>query len=287
MSLSGSNDSEKLADLSKKNYKAQAIWFLNSFWNDFASKEAENIYQWKAIFDKLDLQNHADGCELDELNIHRFLEQLNSTMTVRELRDYIRSIGVEKVKYVPMCHYLIARFKADLHKLVTASQGDNQEEVDKAQKMLEEVQALFKSAEARQKEATAAEIELKAALAELKKQEDEFNGKTDELTKKTESGGVVAQNRAKAELASHLASDPLPLRRAKINTEAATKKAEKAKLAADEAFEAAKKKVDEAEAYLKEVSSRSGSAKGAIFWIDRDLQEAKKYLPTRKGGVAK
>jgi len=287
MSLSGSSDSEKLADLCKRNYKAQAIWFLNAFWTDFASKEADNIFQWKAIFDKLDLQKNADGNELDELNIHRLLEQIQTTMTVRELRDYIRDIGVEKVKYVPMAHYLIARFKANLHKLVTASQGDNQEEVDKAQRMLEEVLALFKAAEARQKEAQTAEAELKTALAELKKQEDEFNSKTEDLTKKTETGGVVAQNRAKNELAQHLASDPLPLRRAKLNTEAATKKAEKARQAADDAFELAKKKVEEAEAYLKEVSSRSGSAKGGLWWIEKELQEAKKFLPQRKGGVAK
>jgi len=63
------------------------------------------------------------------------------------------------------------------------------------------------------------------------------------------------------------------------------KKAEKARIAADAALDEAQKRFAEAEAYLKEVSSRSGSAKGALWWIEKELQEAKKYMPQRKGGV--
>jgi len=285
--LKGSNDSEKLADLTSKNYKGQAVWFLNAFWNDFADKEADKIWDYKHKHDKLDLQKGASGNELDELNAHRFLEQIDTTMTVQELRNYIRSIGVDRVKYIPLVHYLLARYKADLHKLVTASQGDNQAEVEKAQSLLDAAQAALKDSEVKAKEAAAAEAELKAALAELKKQEDEFNSKTAEFTKKSETGGVVAQNKAKAELAAHLSSDPLPLRRSKLNTEAATKKAEKARLAADESLEVAKKRFQEAENYLKEVSARSGSAKGALWWIDRQLHEARKFMPQKKGGLAK
>jgi len=284
MALSGKTDAEKLGNLTQKNYKNQAIWFLNAFWNDFASKEADNIWEFKHKHDNIDPKK-AEGNELDELNAHRFLEQINTTMTVAELRDYIRSIGVDKVKYVPLVHYLIARYKADLHKLVNASQGDNQAEVEKAQKMLEAAQEALEIAQKRSKEAATAEAELKAALAELRKQEEEHNRRTEELKRKSNEGGVVAQNKAKAELSQHLEKDPLPLNRAKLNTEAATKKAEKARVAADAALEDASKKFAEAEAYLKEVSSRSGSAKGALWWIDRELQESKKYMPQRKGGV--
>jgi len=285
--LKGSNDSEKLADLCSKNYKAQAVWFLNAFWNDFASKEAENIWLYKHKHDELDLQKRADGNELDELNAHRFLEQINSTMTVPELRNYIRTIGVDRVKYIPLVHYLLARYKADLHKLVTASQGDNQEEVTKAQNLLDEAQAALKTSEQKAKEAATAEAELKTALADLKAQETEFNSKTEQLTKASQTGTIVQQSKAKAELAAHLASDPLPLRRSKLNTEAATKKAEKARVAADESLEIAKKRFQEAESYLKEVSARSGSAHGALWWIERELQEARKYIPQKRGGVAK
>jgi len=228
-----------------------------------------------------------EGVELDEFQGHRFLESIGTTMTVQELRNYIRSIGVDKVKYIPLAHFLLARYKADLHKLVTASQGDNQQEIEKAQKMLESAQAAFNEAETKAQASQKAEAELKTALAELKAQEDAFNSKTEELKRKSESGTVVQQNKAKAELAQHLASDPLPLNRAKLNTEAATKKAEKARIAADAAFEDAKNKLGQAEAYLKEVQARSGSAQGSLWWIDRELQEMKKYIPEKKGGVKK
>jgi len=228
-----------------------------------------------------------EGNELDEFQAHRFLEGIGTTMTVQELRNYIRGIGVEKVKYIPICHFLLARYKADLHKLVTASQGDNIAEIEKAQKMLETAQAACREAEAKQQASAKAEAELKAALKELKAQEDAFNAKTADLKRKSEEGSVVAQNKAKNELSQHLASDPLPLRKAKITQEAVTKKAEKARAAADLALDEARKRLEEAEAFLKECQARSGSAQGALWWINRELQEAKKYMPEKKGGVKK
>jgi len=277
---------EKLASLSAKTYKEQAVWFLNAFWNDFSSKEGENVWSWVHKHQDLDPKKK-EGNELDEFLGHRFLESIGTTMTVQELRNYIRSIGVDKVKYIPICHFLLARFKADLHKLVTASQGDNQAEIEKAQSLLESAQAAFTEADAKASASAKAEAELKTALAELKAQEDAFNNKTNDLKAKTEAGSVVQQNKAKAELAQHMASDPLPLNRAKLNTEAATKKAEKARIAADAALEDAKSKLQQAETYLKEVQSRSGSAQGSLWWINRELEEMKKYMPEKKGGVKK
>jgi len=95
-------------------------------------------------------------------------------------------------------------------------------------------------------------------------------------------------------LAQHLASDPLPLRKAKITQEAAVKKAKRAVKAAAEASAAAEaalddcqKKFEEAEAYLIEVKSKPGSAQGQLFWIERELKEAKFYLPEKRGGQKK
>jgi len=55
------------------------------------------------------------------------------------------------------------------------------------------------------------------------------------LQSEDESIGLVTRNKAKAELAQHLSSDPLPLRRAKITQEAAVKKADRATQAAADA----------------------------------------------------
>jgi len=284
--LSGSSDLEKLDNLSKKTYHAQAVWFLNAFWNDFASKEGENIWNWVHKHEDLDPKKK-EGNELDEFQGHRFLEAIGTTMTVQELRNYIRSIGVDKVKYIPISHFLLARFKADVHKLVTASQGDNQAELEKAQALLEAAQKAFKEADEKAKTLAKAEAELKAALAELKAQEDAFNNKTNELKAKSEVGSVVQQNKAKAELSQHLASDPLPLRKAKITQEAATKKTEKARQAADLALDDARNKLQQAESWLKEVSAKSGSAQGAIWWMNRELDDMKRFMPEKKGGVKK
>jgi len=111
------------------------------------------------------------------------------------------------------------------------------------------------------------------------------------LKKKSEDTnlGVVQRNKAKNELAQHLSEDPLPLRKAKLTTEAATKKAEKARIVAeDDANNAeaklrdAEAKFDDAQRYLEEIRSTTGGGEGALWWIDRELKEAKKYLPKRK-----
>jgi DNA repair exonuclease SbcCD ATPase subunit len=232
---------------------------------------------------------------------HRFLEQNKETHTVKELRDKLYAIGIERIKLVPLCYYYIFKYNVDWHALVNAPQGDNQEEVTKAQKMLESVQTAFvevqKTAEAaaqREKEAQIAKKEQEASLAEVQAQEKAYNDKTAQLTKATETGGMVAQNKAKAELAAHLAENPLPLRKAKITNEAAVKKAERAldastaaKAAAEAAVESARDQVAKAEAYLQELMAKPGSAGGALWWIDRELHEAKAFLPSSKGGYRK
>jgi DNA repair exonuclease SbcCD ATPase subunit len=173
---------------------------------------------------------------------------------------------------------------------------------------LQEAKKSEADARAREAEAQAAKAELEAALAEVKAQEDAYNAKTQDLTQKSESGSIVARNKAKNELAQHLGEDPLPLRRAKITAEAAVKKAdrtraaaaaareaaerfaaesEKAKAAAEEAVDEAQRQVGEAEQYLNEVKRKPGQAMGALWWIERELHEAKAYLPESKGGYRK
>jgi len=264
---------------------------------------------------ELDKDKGKEGCQLDEFQAHRFLEHFKDPLTVLEMRERLFKVGIEKFKNVSLSAYLIFHFTADWHALVNAPQGDNQEEVLHAQQMLDNVTKALEAAtkladEAanKEKDAKAAEIASKEAKAELEKslselhaQEAAFNNRTEDLKKKTEEGGAVSQNKAKAELAQHLASDPLPLRKAKITNEAAVKKAEKAAKAAEDATAAAtaarkaaeaavddaKNQVEAAEKYLDEIRSKPGSAGGALWWIDRELHEQKAYLPTKKGGYSK
>jgi len=301
MALHGS-DEEKFQQLTSKTHKEQVIWFLNAVWHNHGERDAETLWNYKHKCDELDLQNGSSGNSLDELNAHRFLESFNEPMTVKDLRDRLRETGaIDRVKVVPITHFLLFKYNVNWRNLVNASQGDNQAEVDKAQVLLNESKAACelaieqeKIAQQRKKEAIQAQQELEAALAELKAQEDAFNSKKAELERKSEEGGVVSKNKAKAELAQLLSEDPLPLRRAKITTEAAVKKAERTRVAAEEAAEqasnsrvAAEARVEEAEAYLNEIKARAGSAQGAIWWMERELHEQRKYLPSSKGGIAK
>jgi len=332
MSLDGKTDQDKLDSLCKFTYKDQAIWFLNAFWHKFGEAEAENVWKYKQKHDGLDMEKGKEGSQLDELQSHRFLESFGETLTVSKLREKLQAAGIDKNskrKYIPLVHYLVIKYNADWHYLVNAPQGDNQKEVEQAQQMLaqvqkafEEVQRLADAAKARESEARDAErsakqreveardakVELEAALAELKAQEDAFNARTQELKAKSETGSVVQMNKAKNELAQHLSTDPLPLRKAKITQEAAVKKAERTSKAAAEARAAAEdatrkaiqaradaekaveqvqRKVEEAEAFLEEVRKKPGTAAGALWWIDNELREARKYLPKSKGGLEK
>ena len=345
MSLPGSTDREKLAALCELTYQQQIVWFLNAFWDKYAD-QAERLWDFSLKSAELDLEKHEEGNALDEVSAHRFLESFKETMTVREMRSKLRETGAideGRLPRVPITHILIFRYNVDWKYLVNASQGDNKEDIEKAQKMLAAVQAAYQEsnerageaaralieaesresaskraeedAKVKEQEAHAAKAELEAALQELHAQEDAYNSKKSDLERKSEEGGVVSRNKAKAELAQHLAEDPLPLRKAKITQEAAVKKAErataaaaeartaaeeatkrateaknesiKAKAVAEAALAEAKAKLKEAEDYLEEVKRRPGQAQGAIWWIERELHEAKAYKPVSKGGYKK
>jgi chemotaxis protein histidine kinase CheA len=156
------------------------------------------------------------------------------------------------------------------------------------------------SAEEAKKAAEAAwfaEQENKKALEELQKQEKAFQDKKSELEKAKEDSslGLVKRNQASAQLAQLLAEDPLPLRKAKINQSATVKKSEKARAAADQAkakadaeAEAAAKAALASEAAAKDAQAAAVAAEGAVKQAEALLQEALDFLEAakKKGGIA-
>jgi len=290
MTLRGSNDKDKLDDLCSRPYKDQGIWFLNAYWESFGKNEAEKVWNYVLRFGEMDLQKHADGNGLDEVNAHRFLEIGGETLTVMAMRDKLRKTGAigqtERPKVVPLVHYILWKYDVDWHKLVNSAEG-NSEEMKKAQQLLDEAQRRAEAAREAEAPFKKAQEEVDAALRDVKNQEDERNSRTAELQQKSTQGGVVQQNKAKAELAQHLAEDPLPLRRALITLEAALKRAEKARAPFEAATNAAEEALAEAQAYLDELKKRPGSPYGRLWWMDRELAEQRKYLPSSRGGVRK
>merc|ERR1712063_151350 len=148
------SDLDKLHDICGKTYKEQGIWFLNCFWEQFAEKEAELVWQYVLKNAELDSDNHELGVALDEMKAHVFLEKFDETLTVREMREKLRSTGAigesERPKNVPLTHFLLYKYNANWHTLVDETrQGDNKEEMAKAEKMLQEVAKAVKESEAK------------------------------------------------------------------------------------------------------------------------------------------
>jgi len=197
-----------------------------------------------------------------------------------------------------------------------------------------ELEAKADEDEAKSKEAIALEAEapfriaqeeLEAALNELHAQEDAYRRRSEELQARIDDPnlGVVQKNKAKNELSQHTAQDPLPLRQAKLTTEAAERKADKVrkpfketreiaeqarakaertahdavnarKEAEDSAHEAIQSRqladnavdecvsrLQEAESYLHEVMNKPTNPQGQMWWIQRELDEARKFLPKK------
>jgi len=283
MSRVNKEDAAKWEELERKCFKDQAIWALNGFW-DIMEKDAESVWTWCQTFAELCPDVHADGCELDEFWSHKFLETLGETMTVIEMREKFRKIDADFNKRMSLLEYLMFRYNIEPHAMVTAPQGGDQEQINKAQAMVDSAQKAVDEMNAALAAAQAAENENKAALDELRAQEKAFEDKKAALerTKNDTSIGIVKRNSAANQLDQMLSEDPLPLRKAKINQAAAVKKCEKATKAADAAAKNAENKLQEALDFLQRAKQSGGVARGAIWWMERELTEKKKYLPAKR-----
>ena len=82
-----------------------------------------NNFTTQHTFDELDHDKKAEGCALDELQAHRFLERHNETLTVHAMRERLRATGAigAQVRLVPLIHVLLFKYNADWHHLVSAS----------------------------------------------------------------------------------------------------------------------------------------------------------------------
>jgi len=276
-------DTAKWEELSSKCFKDQAIWALNGFW-EVMEKDAENVWNWCQTLGELHQDKHADGCDLDEFWSHKFLETLGETMTVIEMREKFRKIDADFNKRMSLLEYLMFRYNIEPHAMVTAPQGGDAEQIAKAQAMVESAQKAVDAMNAALAAAQAAENENKAALDELRAQEKAFEDKKAALekTKNDTSIGIVKRNSAANQLDQMLSEDPLPLRKAKINQSAAVKKSEKATKAAEAAVKNAETKLQEALDFLQRAKQSGGVARGAIWWMEREITEKKKYLPASR-----
>ena len=247
---------------------------------------------------ELDGKKGKEGHALDEFESHRFLESLEETMTVMEMRKVLREIDVNADGKTSLLEYLIHRYKVTVADCCSAPQGENQAEVARAQALFDEVNDALDSQRAAVAELQAAEAQLAAAEAELQSaidslhaEEEAYHGRIASCEKivADETIGVVKRNKAANELAQLKAEDPLPLRRAKITQEAALRKVGKEKARVAAAKEDAERKqaeleskLEEASAELERVKQQGGSGEGVLWWLKRVEIAADAYLPPNK-----
>jgi len=268
--------------------------------------------QWEEVNKKIWKQGWTEGSSLDEFFSHKYLEILNKTLTAITFRNEFRKIDVNFDKRMALLEFLVWEFGRNVPEMMKRPQGDNQEEIMAAQAALEAVQKALtdllakleaqKIALEKQREAEEAvkkaEAELQIAVDDLKKQEEDYKRAVDTLEHKAhdQSTGVVARNKASNELAQLKEKDPLPLRKAKITQEAAlravqvqrkhaeeaTVQCENEKKKVEEAVEETNNKMQKAQDTLDEVSRKGGGGGGSLWWIQREIDEAKSFLPGGK-----
>lgn len=283
--------------LTRFKYSDQAKWYLNGFWLEGGQEQAETIWNFTGGFIKFD-EKKEKGNELDEFWSHKFLESIGETLTVLELREKLKKIDLDANGKMALLEFLAFYFGKTVRQVVEAPQGQNAAEIQKASEKLEAVQvALVDQQAALVTQKTAedtvkkAEAELKVAVDDLRNQEDTYRNQINTLEGKINdtNASTVSKNKAAAELAQLKNEDPLPLRKAKITQEAALRKVEKERKAAENARVSLEQKVaesekqaEEAEVLLEHLKSQPANPFGAIWWLERELAEAQKFLPSRK-----
>jgi Ca2+-binding EF-hand superfamily protein len=294
---------DKFARIVTKTHKEQAIWFLNGFW-EIHNSQAETVWTWVHKFEELDPKK-TEGCDLDEFNAHRFLEFFGETLTVKEMRERLRVIDIDFNNRMAMAEFLIFRYHISVPDLVNAPQGDNKEEMAKAQGMMDEATSAVEAMTLRLQEqhkavleqsakegmahaaaqeakktaekAKQAENEQKASLNALQKEEAAYAAQIATLEGKSAGAGVSAK-KAAAELAQLKAADPMPLQKAKITQSATVRAAEKATKAAADAASAAEAAAAAAAAARVQAEEMARQAEASVSAAEAKLHKAQAYL---------
>ena len=144
---------------------------LNAMWPEKQDAHAEELLNFVAMFSEFELENHAEGCDIDEMGMHRVFERMDKHWTTQEMRAHFRKVGVESFKRISMIHFLI-NYGYDWIEVVNAPQGGKAEGVEKAKQTLEDVTfaRAFADAQSTAESAMAAPVEgQKVALDEVRR----------------------------------------------------------------------------------------------------------------------
>jgi len=288
--------------INTKNHVDQAKWWLNCFWDEKegGKDNAVEIYDWTQKFIELDIgiqikikrkkkvvEEDAPvmGCDLDEMKAHRFIELTREAITVVKMRKLLKEADLDFNKRMSLSEYLIYHFKKDPKVLCNEKRqicGD-MTAINAAQAEMDAVNAGLQAAQDAEAAVAEAQEESRKCVAELDALKKARADKIAALEAKTEDPalGVVKKNRARAELAQVKDEDPLPMRQAKISSEAALRKVTKQRKKAVGAVLQLQAEFAKAKQSLEDLST-GGTNEGLVFWMQQELKEAEKFMPKKK-----
>jgi len=232
----------ELAKITAKSVEEQAMHFLNAFVMEFRSSFTE-VLDIAAEFKKF-LPKNSSIIELDEQHAHYFLEKRGQATTVKEVRDYMAIIDLDKNHNISFIEFCVWHYKKDLNNLFNPK-GQASEEVIKA---FQEAIAAYQK-----------------VLAQKAAREQKMN----DLAEEAKKGGVKGKTAA-ATLAQMQNEDLLAQNKAEI-TSAAKKRAAEKKVNEDDGSAAR-------EAAIKEEAKKVADAKAAKEAEDKKKQKIVKLV---------
>jgi hypothetical protein len=278
----------KFSEASKKNYKQQGIFYLNAYWTEFGA-HAEKVWEYAHGFAKIDPLKDA-GSELDEVQAHIFLEKFEKPMTALELRESLRSIDLNSNRKMSLLEFLIYKIGGDIKNLVSRPQGTierfteefiQHEHKAQVDEQLENVKKSFHSSNER---LLSAQESLQKCLTEIRKLEAEIAMYSEQA-----AGQGIKALKAQTMLNKLMnAGDHQDaLNEAVIHAEAAVRKVKPAALAAKKALQEYMEThgppdEDRVEIEVKRSVEVEFHDQGDVWWVERELEEIKKYKPNTK-----
>jgi hypothetical protein len=250
-------------------YKHQAIFYLNAYWREYGDKNKEKIWEYAHEMAKLDPKKE-QGCDLEELAAHKFLENMKEAMTAIELREELRKIDLNNDHHMSLLEYLIHRFGGDILTLVTRPQENSLK--------VKEIDIEVKIQEFRRhiEEANRDLPKAVAALEQVRLEIAKIEAMKHDLEEKSKLDGVKGKANQQL-LNAFLHDDHKGLNESVIHAEAAVR-------IVKHTAEAQAKKLAEFISNSQNPSAVELSVhnQGSVWWVERELEEVKKYQPPKR-----
>jgi hypothetical protein len=97
----------KVRTVTASSYTEQAIFYLNAFWAQGASEEAETVWELVHAFAKEDHVKGKEGNELNPIQAFNVLQKRNQTLTALELKAQLRKVDIDANGEMALCEYLL------------------------------------------------------------------------------------------------------------------------------------------------------------------------------------